>query len=520
MAGTALTKEPSAEKCQERCAATHGCHYFSYWHNGSCSLSSIRSYALRVKGEHGTVVAGPRSCSTVVPSIKTNAPELGASLEEAMDIPSWRVHETDDCEGRHKKYSLEWKAQGDTFFDEWQFLTKSYTHGSEWYLNRTEAFRLGLVRPSESGSILRVGDVTHFFKRHSVMLHSAQAWRPDKGFLVVMKYNHVPYGVGIWPSFWTVNSDYTWPMGGEMDILEYANDEAARVSFHTDRNCHLNAKKMDACMNKEGVTPAEATNCNTNYPANLMGCIPRQVKRTGKWYAENPGVIAMAWDASRIAVYHIPEAEIPADLESDEPEPNSWDRWLTAYLPFDAETCFDIAKPQEIVLTVALCGDAAGGPWANVESAKATGWEPDYCWPGHITEPATDCCTKYMTDPDKEQQIKSTSYFDIDYVKVFEPAGEALPKYAAGTFRNGGENMNYPCLPCGSQVFLPSGQSSGGDKCCPGCGSGKMTWDDAGKGGTKICPSKQEYLQMLRNITDAMARGSADDAELVLGSES
>lgn len=30
------------------------------------------------------------------------------------------------------------------------------------------------------------------------------------GMLVVMKYNHVPYGASIWPAFWLMNSDNVW----------------------------------------------------------------------------------------------------------------------------------------------------------------------------------------------------------------------------------------------------------------------------------------------------------------------
>ena len=32
----------------------------------------------------------------------------------------------------------------------------------------------------------------------------------------------------------------------------------------------------------------------------------------------------MLWDASGITSFHIPEAEIPADLESNAPKPNTW----------------------------------------------------------------------------------------------------------------------------------------------------------------------------------------------------
>jgi hypothetical protein len=54
-----------------------------------------------------------------------------------------------------------------------------------------------------------------------------------------------------------------------------------------------------------------------------------------------------------------------------------------AFMPFDAETCSDIARPQEIVLNIAICGDWAGNSWFACEECKATGYLPDYCIPGH-----------------------------------------------------------------------------------------------------------------------------------------
>jgi beta-glucanase (GH16 family) len=31
----------------------------------------------------------------------------------------------------------------------------------------------------------------------------------------------LPYGKGIWPAFWTLGANGSWPMGGEIDIMEY-----------------------------------------------------------------------------------------------------------------------------------------------------------------------------------------------------------------------------------------------------------------------------------------------------------
>ena len=44
--------------------------------------------------------------------------------------------------------------------------------------------------------------------------------------------------------------------GGELDILEYANDESNKVTFHTDRACKLNVQKLRRCARKiKGIEP-------------------------------------------------------------------------------------------------------------------------------------------------------------------------------------------------------------------------------------------------------------------------
>ncbi|OLQ06127.1 putative endo-1,3(4)-beta-glucanase [Symbiodinium microadriaticum] len=84
-------------------------------------------------------------------------------------------------------------------------------------------------------------------KRDSVRIQTNKAWNPHEGFLVAMKYRHVPYGAGVWPAFWTMCSDYTWPKGGELDILEFANDQPNLMTFHTLGDCAVSSPKLQQC---------------------------------------------------------------------------------------------------------------------------------------------------------------------------------------------------------------------------------------------------------------------------------
>jgi len=444
MDGTRRSLASTPAECQSRCASTDGCAHFSYWSDGGCLLTSAAAYPRK---HHGSI-AGPASCGGDAGEVDTSPPsppapiEIDPTLQSSLGAPPMKImtDNSHQCAGLHETYKLAWEASGDTFFDKWLFMTEDETHGAVDYLSKEDAFKHGVIKTHPSHVNIGVGAKTQPLKRASVMLHSKQAWRPDAGFIVAMQYNHVPYGAGVWPAFWLMNSDVLWPHGGELDIMEYANDEVSKVTFHTGQNCMLNGRRLGQCFgrHKDGMKGPGPSNCNTNYFKNLLGCRPRQVQRSGEWYAKNPGVMAAVWDASGVSVYHIPKAEIPADLASDKPKPEGWGRWRTAYIPFDERTCFDAAKPQEIVLNIALCGDWAGGAWARSPAARRTGFMSPRCRPGALSTPSRDCCTQFVDSPGSESYFRSRAYFDIESIKVFEPEGEDLPKLGSGTYRRGG----------------------------------------------------------------------------------
>eukprot|EP00930_Biecheleria_cincta_P061961 TRINITY_DN47490_c0_g1_i1.p1 TRINITY_DN47490_c0_g1~~TRINITY_DN47490_c0_g1_i1.p1 ORF type:complete len:449 (-),score=61.73 TRINITY_DN47490_c0_g1_i1:68-1333(-) len=381
--------------------------------------------------------ADPRECALTALQLRGQRVASGNNASEARPLPLLRVHSAWGCGNLQGNYSLSWKAMGQNFFDQFTFVTQDDTHGAQRYLTREEAFRTGVASSNESRARIRVGEVVGELQRASVRIHSKQAWRPDRGFLVVMKYKHVPYGPGLWPALWMMNSDLKWPAGGELDILEYANDEANKVTFHTSKNCFLSRRKLWLCMRSRPgrrLGDSGPVNCNTNYFKNLLGCRPRQMRHTGQWYAENPGIVAALWDANGISAYHIPEAEIPGDLIEEQPLPESWRRWRIAFLPFDQRTCFDMAKPQEIVLNIALCGDWAGGAWARSRMASHTGFAGK-CQPGPL------CCARFAAGPASEEPYRRHAHFDIDYLKVFEPSGQPTELYS-GTYRRGGKLLS------------------------------------------------------------------------------
>eukprot|EP00434_Breviolum_minutum_P002787 symbB.v1.2.002449.t1/scaffold99.1/size346285/5 len=407
--------------------------------DGQCALSALQRRGVR-REEEFKVEAELSSVDSM------EAERLPVELEQVDEEVqvNYTYLQTMGCFAKPAEYRLSWRAAGRDFFDQFTFVEEDDTHGAQKYLSKRQAFNDKVISISSSGSaILRVGELVATgdpgapYKRNSVMIHSNYAWTPSTGMLVVMKYNHVPYGASIWPAFWLMNSDNIWPKGGEFDIMEYANDEASKITFHADRNCVLDNRKLGYCMRGKHMGGPGPSNCNTNYWKNLFGCRPRQVQKTGHWYATNPGVIAAAWDDDGITVYHIPEHRIPADLKDDKPRPEGWGEFAVAYLPMEHHSCKDIAQPQEIVLNIALCGDWAGNGWFRSGEARGTGFTHG-CGP-LIFEPTKDCCTRFATSRDHriEDMFRKQAYFDIDYLKVFSPVHAPTPQTSGVKRRRG-----------------------------------------------------------------------------------
>eukprot|EP00933_Yihiella_yeosuensis_P058351 TRINITY_DN5878_c0_g1_i1.p1 TRINITY_DN5878_c0_g1~~TRINITY_DN5878_c0_g1_i1.p1 ORF type:complete len:528 (-),score=107.88 TRINITY_DN5878_c0_g1_i1:670-2253(-) len=414
----------SSDELEGSCHS-YGCHGgFKSWRRCQCTENCER-YGNCCHDYHATCARGaPQAVSISHPGVHSN-------FQGCFAIP--------------QEYKLAWSAEGENFLDSFTFMTVDETHGAQQYLTKEEAIRAGIAVSTARSTQLRVGKVipstapNAAHKRESVMLHSNFAWKPEEGMLVVMKYNHVPYGAGVWPAFWLMNSDEIWPNGGEFDIMEYANDEVGKITFHTNRNCFLDQRKLGMCMRGKPIgRNSGPMNCNTNYFKNLLGCRPRQIQRSGEWYAKNPGVLAAAWDENGVTVYHIPKYEIPHDLKNDVPKPETWSRFVVAYLPFNKRTCAKVAKKQEIVLNTALCGDWAGNAWFRSPAARRTG--VTHGCRAILSNPNHDCCTRFVTEDTHRVNgyFNHRAYFDIEYMKVYTPSGKDKPQLNSGTYERGG----------------------------------------------------------------------------------
>eukprot|EP00445_Apocalathium_hangoei_P094121 CAMPEP_0204245514 /NCGR_PEP_ID=MMETSP0361-20130328/97669_1 /ASSEMBLY_ACC=CAM_ASM_000343 /TAXON_ID=268821 /ORGANISM="Scrippsiella Hangoei, Strain SHTV-5" /LENGTH=481 /DNA_ID=CAMNT_0051218719 /DNA_START=82 /DNA_END=1527 /DNA_ORIENTATION=- len=432
-----------------------------------CALAAVQLRGQRMQGgleqgqdrEHGggahpthadaDLVSGNYNLSRR--SVPAPAPALAATAAAPSQWSSWLgrppVHAPAPEHG-DGKYRLDWEAKGTNFFEGFDFLTTDGNHGASDFVGSYEdAKKAGVAVATGSHAILRAGPrSSHHFKRLTGKIATKKTW---KHFLAAVRFTHVPYGCGVWPAFFTLGAGVEWPSGGEMDILEYVNDQGSMTSFHTTKQCKLDP----AQVNKYGSMPDANLvannnnnyNCLTKYCATCtsLGCAPNKMPLlTGQQWASRPGVFAMQRTDSFAKLFFIPDADLPGDLSADEPTPEAWDRWIISYYPFgdSAATCpqpDDIMAPQMFILQVAFCGDWASKVWGDSPTCSRTGptfnaratkhnLQPGQCRavdPLAEYAPQQDCCTQFITDADGQYQtddyLHERAFFNISWFKVF-----------------------------------------------------------------------------------------------------
>jgi len=309
--------------------------------------------------------------------------------------------------------------------------------------------KLGVATAFETHAILRAGSQSKYkHKRMTAKIGTKKAW---KHFLAAIRFTHVPWGCGVWPAFFSIGTGVPWPDGGEMDILEYVNDDqGGMTSFHTSKQCKLDPDEV----NKYGHMPdinqpannGSNYNCLTRYCANCtaLGCAPNVMPlHTGPQWANRPGVLAMERAASFTKIFYIPDGSVPQGFAEGKVNPEEWDRWVVSYYPFGSSSgCPDadnIMSPQRFIMNIAFCGDWASKVWGNSPACHDLGLSynhtatrkklrvsKDQCRavdPLAEYAPEEDCCTQFIYDGEgehhAEEYLRERAFYNITWFKVF-----------------------------------------------------------------------------------------------------
>ncbi|SNX82950.1 related to endo-1,3(4)-beta-glucanase [Melanopsichium pennsylvanicum] len=301
-------------------------------------------------------------------------------------------------------YTLHDEIVGRQFFDRFWFWSYSDpTHGTINYVDRLTATQNRLAYVDASNRfVIRADNVTVVSPgqgRQSVRLHSNRLMGDG---VLVGKFSFMPQGCATWPAFWTcTNGD--WPSGGEIDIIEGANNQGPRnlASLHTSYGCHIpGGSRSDQsgltsqtdCSYQPGCSASFTANNSFGPAFNQNGggyFAVRRETRPGEpgigvyfWPISTnpsslPSAVAATADGASAPKYVVTNSNATGN---DLAELNKWGRpsaffantanssaTSTALATGDGSVCqmqnyFD---EHEIIINLSLCGDWAGETFAS-----------------------------------------------------------------------------------------------------------------------------------------------------------
>jgi len=251
-------------------------------------------------------------------------------------------------------YALKYKYAGATFFDNFNFFTAGDpTHGTVNYVDRATAQREGLINVDAGKGTVYIGTdtknvVTTGRGRDSVRLESNTTFQA--GTLFIMDLNHMPTGCATWPAWWLVGPN--WPNNGEIDIIEGVNQATVDQStLHSNGGCSINESTSLFTGHWAG-----GTNCQGNTGC---GIVAGGGSYGAPFNSAGGGVFACEWTNQRIQMFYFGRNNIPADVNSNTPNPAGWGKPF-AYFTLGAACPATHFQKQTMVINLTFCGDWAG----------------------------------------------------------------------------------------------------------------------------------------------------------------
>jgi len=206
--------------------------------------------------------------------------------------------------------------------------------------------------------------------------------------------------ISTWPAFWTCTTDQ-WPTGGEIDIMEGANDQGPRnlASLHTQQGCVIPGD-LGSMTNRNDTGFSGQSDCDhqpgcsVQFSAN--NSFGPDFNRNGGGYfamvrdtiAGGDGISVYFWSATT-SDDSLPTAlQYPAlpYLQTDTnvtsiaytTQSSLWSR-PAAHFPNSNSTCAmqNYFEPHQIILDTTLCGSWAGETFGQISSCPNVSCE-DY----------------------------------------------------------------------------------------------------------------------------------------------
>lgn len=143
----------------------------------------------------------------------------------------------------------------------------------------------------------------------------------------------------VWPAFWMQGAN--WPVNGEIDVFENVNMETHnQYTLHTTNGCKHPGNSSSTSNSETGIVLS--TDCFNATNGN-EGCAvqdPSTQSYGADFTSSGGGAFAMLWNADGIRTWFFPRSQIPSDIATNNPNPESWTT-PTAFWP---KSSCDVSK--------------------------------------------------------------------------------------------------------------------------------------------------------------------------------
>ena len=254
-----------------------------------------------------------------------------------------------------ESYSLDMVCYGGKFLDCFDFTT--WSKGCSESVDKDTAISLGMINTTQYQTYIGA-ETNNVYNKNGKCRQVVQIiskFHYDRG-LFVLNAQHMPYGCGVWPAFWTMGPATDWPYYGEIDIIEGINmADNTQSTLHTSNNCDFSSVSSQIQSEISG-SVTNTFNCSF-----MPGCA--EYSNDHDTYGDSfdssgGGVWAMELTDDFIKMFYFNHNDIPSDLTNEKPDPTTWGKpW--AYFPFGSWCSNDHFKEQYVYIDTYMCGWAA-----------------------------------------------------------------------------------------------------------------------------------------------------------------
>ncbi|KAF1945093.1 mixed-linked glucanase precursor [Clathrospora elynae] len=267
------------------------------------------------------------------------------------------------------------------------------THGFVNYVNAEEAQQSGLIGTQNNQVYMGVDAKSQLNPngtgRKSVRVQSKTAYNQA---LVIADFAHVPGSAcGTWPAFWMVGPN--WPTQGEIDIYEGVHlNTYNQITLHT-------SPDFVPSVGPGGETGSRLAGADCGADGGFAGCgvLSNSATSFGTAFnANGGGVYATLWTSSGIKIWYFAARDIPADIRSETPDPDSWGMPAANFGGCNFNANF---RDLNLLFDITFCGDWAGNTWGSTSCAQIN-----------------PSCTAYVAS---EPQSFYDTYWLVNSIKVY-----------------------------------------------------------------------------------------------------